>query len=372
MLQNAKLRAALPRRANVKVTRPVLGTGKAASVTVVVPCYNYGHYVATCVQSVLDQVGVEVDVLVIDDASPDGSADVVSALPDHDDRVRVICHRENVGHIATFNEGLAQAKGDYTVLLSADDMLTPGCLSRATAVLERNPHVGMAYGAPLIFSDDNIPIARSDATAWIIWSGLEWIAHRCRTGYNSLRSPEAVMRTSVLNEIGHYRADLPHAADFELWMRAAAVSGIAYIAGADQAYYRIHDSNMHHSSFDMTADLAQRLRCFDITFGQDARPIPGADAMRELAHRTLAAEALRHAMRACALREADQQLLDRYTSFARQACPDCQRSREWRTLGKLRRAPANSTRRRFLTLRQRAASSVEYNLRDWRLRSAGI
>src|SRR5689334_12258407 len=106
------------------------------SVTVVIPCYNYGHYVGTAVRSVLDQPGVDVDVILTDDASTDGSAEVVRELAAADPRVRAILHRRNFGHIATYNEGLEQATGDYVVLLSADDALTPGSLARAAALLE--------------------------------------------------------------------------------------------------------------------------------------------------------------------------------------------------------------------------------------------
>src|SRR5947209_4282299 len=109
------------------------------SVTVVIPCYNYGRYLRGAVKSVLDQPGVDVEAIVIDDASTDGSADVVREVAAADPRVRAILHRSNFGHIATYNEGLEQASGDYVVLLSADDALTPGSLSRATALLETHP-----------------------------------------------------------------------------------------------------------------------------------------------------------------------------------------------------------------------------------------
>src|SRR5690348_14990448 len=115
------------------------------SVTVVIPCYNYGRYLSTAVKSVLDQPGVDVEAIVIDDASTDESSEVVRALAASDPRVRAILHRRNCGHIATYNEGLEQATGDYVVLLSADDALPVGSLARATALLETHPSVGLVY-----------------------------------------------------------------------------------------------------------------------------------------------------------------------------------------------------------------------------------
>ena len=189
------------------------------SVTVVMPCYNYGHYLPHALATVLEQPGVDVDVIAIDDASPDGSAAVVRRLADADDRVHAILHARNRGHIATYNEGLERATGDYVVLLSADDALPPGSLVRATALMEAEPSVGFVYGHPVVFADD-LPTAPTSIRGWTVWSGAEWIERRCHSGENCIMNPEVVMRTSVQRAIGGYDARLPHSGDLEMWMRA--------------------------------------------------------------------------------------------------------------------------------------------------------
>ena len=97
--------------------------GRTPRVSVVIPCYNYGRYLPAAVASALDQQGLDVDVLVVDDASPDGSHLVAQELAASDPRVDVLVHENNAGHIQTYNDGLARAEGDYVVLLSADDLL---------------------------------------------------------------------------------------------------------------------------------------------------------------------------------------------------------------------------------------------------------
>src|SRR4051812_11331027 len=110
------------------------------TVSVVVPCYNYGRFLDVCVGNILDQEGVDVRVLIIDDASPDGSGEVARRLAAEHDRVEARVHEVNKSHIATYNEGLLEwADGDYSVLISADDLLAPGALKRATDVMEANP-----------------------------------------------------------------------------------------------------------------------------------------------------------------------------------------------------------------------------------------
>jgi glycosyltransferase involved in cell wall biosynthesis len=361
---------ALPRDANIRISLPGVENVGSPSVSVVIPCYNYGHYLSECVASVLGQEHVRVDVLVVDDASPDGSADVARRLAAGDDRVHVICHQINQGHIATYNEGLAKATGDYVVLLSADDRLTPGCLARATSLMEAHPSVGLTYGFAVDFTDSGIPPARTVATRWIIWEGQDWIAHCCKAGRNFIRSPEAVVRTSVLREIGGYRDDLPHSGDLEWWMRAATVSDVGYVAGADQAYYRFHSSNMH-SSADLLTDVSERFRAFGVLFAERSESLAEASAMYNAARRTLAREALGHAMSAYASGSADLEQVDDYVEFALKVWPDARNSGALRTLQRLRQRNARPRRDPSL-ISHEAIRRLNYSVRWWRWRWVGV
>src|SRR5215472_2760633 len=115
-----------------------------SSISVVIPCYNYGHFLRDAVDSALNgQDGVDVRVLVIDDASTDDSAEIAQKLAVEDPRIEVIVHSANKKNLATYNEGLLEwADGDYSVLLDADDRLTPGSLKRAADFMDANPNVG--------------------------------------------------------------------------------------------------------------------------------------------------------------------------------------------------------------------------------------
>src|SRR5579859_2184051 len=184
MFDRTLARVALLGSAPARVERARPLTGPRPRVSIVVPCYNYGHYVPGCVASILDQPGVDVEVILIDDASPDGSAEVVRRTAAADPRVRAICHETNKGHIATYNEGLFQVTGDYVALVSADDLLTPGALQRATALMQAHPSVGLVYGYALDFATPAPPPARSGPANWTVWRGRDWLADQCRTGAN--------------------------------------------------------------------------------------------------------------------------------------------------------------------------------------------
>lgn len=265
-------------------------------VSVVIPCYNYKRFLPEAVASVLGQDGVDLDVVIVDDASTDGSGELASELAATDPRVRAILHSRNAGHIATYNHGLAQILGDYVVLLSADDVLAPGSLARAAALMERHPEVGLVYGYAQEFSTTP-PEAPAGRTTWSVWSGEDWIGHLCRRGANIIVNPEAVIRSSIMDQLGGYRADMPHAADMELWMRAASLGSVGRINGPVQAYYRVHGNNMHLTDFSSALDdIRARREVFDALAELPGLPLSRPRHLVRTARRTIALEAVRAAV----------------------------------------------------------------------------
>jgi hypothetical protein len=268
------------------------------TVSVVIPSYNYGRFLGDCVRSVLDQRDVDVRVLIIDDASTDDSFEVATQLAE-DRRVSVRRHPTNRGHICTYNEGLLEwADGEYSVLISADDLLAPGALARATAVLAANPSVGFVYGHAINWRDDGPrPAARQNATGLTVWPGREWLRTVCGLGHTVITSPEVVVRTELQQRVGGYLPELPHTADVEMWMRLAAHADVAFIRGVDQAYYRIHARNMTVERVPLV-DLQQRRDAFDAFFAAHAADVADAVALHRRAQRRIAKEALWRACRA--------------------------------------------------------------------------
>ena len=292
-----------------------------ATVQVLVPCYNYARYLEQCVQSVLGQEGVDVDVLIIDDCSSDDTPRVCADLMRRDPRIRVIRHETNMGHIATYNEGIAQIRGDYFVLLSADDLLTPGALSRATSLMDANPNVGMTYGQPISFTDV-LPPARTSSSSTSIWNGRKWIRHICRSGKNFVVCPEAVVRADIQRQIGGYSADLPHSADMEMWLRVAAISDIGRVHGADQAYYRVHVLSMQRTIHaGVLFDLDGRHKAFKAAFEKEGADLPDRGELYGLARRSLAIMALQHARKLCDFPAENDVPPAKYREFAASLCP---------------------------------------------------
>jgi hypothetical protein len=306
------------------------------TVSVIVPCYRYADLLVGCVESVLAQRDVDVRILILDDCSPDDTPAVACALADRDDRVAYRRSEANQGLIATANEGLAWADGDYVVLLSADDLLVPGSLARAAAVMETHRDVGMVYGRPLLaYAGKPMPAPRGRWRATDVWEGADWIRRRCRTAHNCISSPEVVVRTSVHRAVGGYDPACTHTSDLNMWLRIAAVSKIAYVRGLPQAIYRIHPTSMLRNQGGPMVDLRERRAAFDSFFAGSGSSLPDAASLHARANRALAKQALLRAGRAI-----DRNLVtgpgalpvEELIAFALEVSPDARRLREWHGL----------------------------------------
>jgi glycosyltransferase involved in cell wall biosynthesis len=346
----------------------------ASRVSVVIPCCNYGRYLRECVSSVVEQTGVDVRVLIVDDASTDDSASVASELAAGDPRIELRRHAVNHGHIATYNEGLQWATDPYTLLLSADDLLTPGALQRACTLLEAHPEVGFVYGRPLVFRDDQRrPQPANGPGRWTIRRGRDWFAARCRTGENCIQSPEVVVRSRLLQQLGGYRDELPHTADFEMWMRLALYADVGYITDAHQAYYRDHATSLRHQRFGTPlADLMQFRAAFEILFHDHGTAIVDRPCLEALARRALARRALRAACRIYDWGPLDLTQVAGLESLALSLCPDAEVLGEARGLRWRKQLGACWCRRLQPCFVITHAQRVGRALNRWRLRRAGL
>lgn len=116
-----------------------MSTSATPWLSVLVPVYKVEPYVGECLESVLSQADDGVEIVVVDDASPDGSMDVVRRLQQaHPGRIRCLAHAANSGLSAARNTALEAARGGHVWFLDSDDVLMPGAIAQLRAVLERD------------------------------------------------------------------------------------------------------------------------------------------------------------------------------------------------------------------------------------------
>jgi glycosyltransferase involved in cell wall biosynthesis len=299
-------------------------------VDVIVPCYNYGDMLEACVRSVLAQEHVDVRVLIMDDASTDSTEAVGRRLAALDTRVEYRRHAVNRGHIATYNEALADVAGDYCVILSADDLLTPGSLSRATRFMDTHPSVGLAFGRDITFRHAP-PVGITGAPAHCngrIWSYREFLERSCRLGHTGIQAPAAIARTSLHRTVGGYVPELPHSADTEIWLRLAAHGSVAQL-DADQAFRRLHTNNMSLLYAPINR-LEQQRRAFAAHFDRYRDSHPEIRPLEAVVWRTIAESAFWSASHA--FDAGETATCESFLSFAAALSPGIETWRPWRRL----------------------------------------
>lgn len=283
------------------------------TVDIAIPNYNYGHYLRECVESVLSQRGVNVRVLIIDNASTDDSTAIARELAAEDSRVELLLRERNLGPHASFNEGVDWASADYFLILCSDDLLAPDVLANATAFLDEHRDVNLVYGrmsmiaADTLRSEISLPKPGS-ASGWKVRSGRDYIATCCRNAISLVDGPLAIVRTGVQKEIGYYRAHLAHTDDMEMWLRFATQGAIAETESI-QAYIRTHPQSRSSNIAGILQWNREVEEAFVSFFEHEGRELPDArrllgearDCLSKRAYWSAVSNALRREKGAAAL-----------------------------------------------------------------------
>ena len=240
--------------------------------SVVIPCYNQGHFLDEAVTSATS-VTHRVEVIVVDDGSTDDTPQVVERHP----AVRYV-RQQNRGLAAARNRGLAESSGDLVIFLDADDRLLPDGIDAGVRALTSNPGCALAYGRCVMMGPE----------------GTEWPTpqqRRVLSGHhavllrtNPIWTPAmAIFRRHALVEAGGFGEGFDGSADYDLYLRIAARYPV-HDHGALVAAYRRHDASMSGSASRMLRDtlaVMSRHRPADGEIAQLDAWREGCDAWRD-------------------------------------------------------------------------------------------
>ncbi|MEM6392455.1 MAG: glycosyltransferase family A protein [Planctomycetota bacterium] len=214
------------------------------TVSIVIPMRNGEPFIRPTLESILTQEGVELEVVVINDGSTDGSEKTVADIAKSDPRVRMI-DGPQLGIAPSLNAGLAAATGDYLVRCDADDLLpAPGTSDRLAAqaeYLDQHPDVVAVCGTYTTISDKGKPLSSlytgddpADITA-------ELHAGETRTHFGTYMT-----RTAALRELGGARPYFNGVEDVDLQLRIATLGPVHY-QPLDCYRYRLHGTSSTHT-----------------------------------------------------------------------------------------------------------------------------
>lgn len=207
----------------------------AALVSVVIPSYNYGHFVGNAVRSALEQSYEPVEVIVIDDGSTDGTGDVVRAFGDAVTYVR----QSNQGLSAARNSGVARAEGEMIQLLDADDELTPTQLETAMSAVAAHPDASIFIGSWDELDLDGRVTAHVEAAQ----PGEDY--------FHSLFDPITVgppcrylVKKNALLATGGFSSSLGACEDWDMWLRLAHGGAVPVAVPRACSRYRNHPTSL--------------------------------------------------------------------------------------------------------------------------------
>jgi glycosyltransferase involved in cell wall biosynthesis len=209
-------------------------------ISVCLSVYNAERYVGACVQSVLGQTLGDFEFIIIDDGSTDGSRAILQRFAAQDSRIRLIS-RENRGIVASANEELSLARGEFIARIDADDLALPNRFERQIQFLHDNPEVVCCGSRVILIDPDGRPLTdmpkqlAHDEIVQALFSG----------GIQAIYNSSTMLRKSAVERVGGYRSFNDVCEDLDLFLRLAEIGKLANVPEV-LTHYRQHLHSVGH------------------------------------------------------------------------------------------------------------------------------
>lgn len=205
-------------------------------VSVIVPAFNRIDFISETVESVLEQDYPQIELIVVDDGSTDGTFEILEKYAE-EGHLKLVTHpeRSNRGQSVSLNKGLGAARGEYIAILDSDDLFAKHKISRQTAYLENNPSIDLVYGKGLAI----------DEMGNALYETLS--DHHCESGDPARLLVDcyiavpggALVRKSLFERAGRFEESFRAAQDHDMALRLFEEGKVAYLPEV-AFYYRKH------------------------------------------------------------------------------------------------------------------------------------
>lgn len=177
-----------------------MGKKHILPLSVVIPCFNYAHYLDACITSVLVQAHTALEIIVVDDGSSDDTKHVVRSINKSygDFKVRYI-YQKNKGVSAARNHGYKTSKGDYLLFLDADDKLLPNAFEIFRSTLNKHSNTDMFFGGYIAYSHKGK--IRSRIPEPLSTDNLDNVTKLLNGEMVGLRPSSTILKRTVMDEV---------------------------------------------------------------------------------------------------------------------------------------------------------------------------
>jgi len=195
-------------------------------VSVICLCYNHAKFVEDALNSVLNQTHKNIELLIADDCSSDGSKTAIENWLQQHPYITFIANTDNLGNTKTFNKLFKLSKGDYIIDLAADDVLLPDCIEKQLRAFQNTkyPNPGIVYGNAELISEENKSLGHYyelDQNGVIVKrppSGDIYLSILSQS--HKICSVSSLVKREVLEHLEGYDEKLAYE-DLDLWIRAS-------------------------------------------------------------------------------------------------------------------------------------------------------
>jgi len=192
-------------------------TSSLPRVSIVTPSYNQAAFLEETIQSVLSQDYPELEYIVIDGGSMDGSVEIIEKYAD---QLAYWTSEKDSGQADAINKGLVRATGEVVAWLNSDDTYLPGAIHAAVEALQANPDCGLVYGDVLAVDGEGQLTNLIQYKDW----GLDGLLQ-----FKIIGQPAVFMRRDALVRAGELDTSFHFLLDHQLWLRIAEFSSIRYV-----------------------------------------------------------------------------------------------------------------------------------------------
>ncbi|MHC1740447.1 MAG: glycosyltransferase family 2 protein [Anaerolineaceae bacterium] len=186
-------------------------------ITIITPSYQQAAFLEQTIRSVLEQDYPNIEYMVIDGGSDDGSVEIIKRYAD---RLTWWVSEKDNGQAEAINKGFARARGKYIAWVNSDDFYTPGAIREAVEELEAHPDIGLVFGEVQVVDKEGKILNHLHYGDW----GLQELMT-----FHIIGQPAVFMRRSVLEKAGPLDIHFHFLLDHHLWLRMGLEAGIRYV-----------------------------------------------------------------------------------------------------------------------------------------------